>query len=171
MRRLRDIVGVCRDHPNQHRADADGDGDGDGEELLGSLDPTGQAGFSVLEAHAVPVYLRQETGAAKWVSSQAVDPNPGGRPLFYAAVLSAVATSRVAREAASSVFGKEADPARHMFLRCPAAERRRSGVHRVRKAIPGGVHADAIMDRIVHNTVSVETGTCNMREHTALTNA
>ncbi|TFC33905.1 ATP-binding protein [Cryobacterium sp. MDB1-18-2] len=31
-----------------------------------------------------------------------------------------------------------------------------------------GVHADAIMDRIIHNTVWVETGTYNMREHTAL---
>lgn len=29
----------------------------------------------------------------------------------------------------------------------------------------GGVHADAIMDRIVHNTHWVETGTFNMREH------
>ena len=28
----------------------------------------------------------------------------------------------------------------------------------------GGVHADAIMDRIVHNAVWVETGTVNMRE-------
>ncbi|TCW19940.1 ATP-binding protein [Dietzia cinnamea] len=31
-----------------------------------------------------------------------------------------------------------------------------------------GVHADAIMDRIVHNTLWVETGTFNMREHTAV---
>ena len=31
-----------------------------------------------------------------------------------------------------------------------------------------GVHADAIMDRIVHNTIWVETGTHNMREHVAL---
>ena len=31
----------------------------------------------------------------------------------------------------------------------------------------GGVHADAIMDRIVHNTVWIETGDVNMREHTA----
>ncbi|AZL05764.1 ATP-binding protein [Brevibacterium aurantiacum] len=31
-----------------------------------------------------------------------------------------------------------------------------------------GVHADAIMDRIVHNTVWVETGSHNMREHAAL---
>jgi len=31
-----------------------------------------------------------------------------------------------------------------------------------------GVHADAIMDRIIHNTVWVETGNYNMREHTAL---
>ncbi|TIH35591.1 ATP-binding protein [Subtercola vilae] len=30
-----------------------------------------------------------------------------------------------------------------------------------------GVHADAIMDRIVHNTLWVETGGHNMREHTA----
>ena len=30
-----------------------------------------------------------------------------------------------------------------------------------------GVHADAIMDRIVHNTIWVETGSYNMREHTA----
>ncbi|RFA11695.1 ATP-binding protein [Subtercola boreus] len=30
-----------------------------------------------------------------------------------------------------------------------------------------GVHADAIMDRIIHNTITVETGTYNMREHTA----
>lgn len=29
------------------------------------------------------------------------------------------------------------------------------------------VHADAIMDRIVHNTLWVETGSTNMREHTA----
>lgn len=28
----------------------------------------------------------------------------------------------------------------------------------------GGVHADAIMDRIVHNAVFIETGTLNMRE-------
>lgn len=28
-----------------------------------------------------------------------------------------------------------------------------------------GVHADAIMDRIVHNTIWVDTGTHNMREH------
>lgn len=32
-----------------------------------------------------------------------------------------------------------------------------------------GVHADAIMDRIVHNTIWVETGSYNMREHTAMT--
>lgn len=31
----------------------------------------------------------------------------------------------------------------------------------------GGVHADAIMDRIVHNAVWVETGTMNMREYYA----
>ena len=30
-----------------------------------------------------------------------------------------------------------------------------------------GVHADAIMDRIVHNTIWIETGNTNMREHTA----
>lgn len=30
----------------------------------------------------------------------------------------------------------------------------------------GGVHADAIMDRIVHNTIWIETGSTNMREHT-----
>ena len=30
-----------------------------------------------------------------------------------------------------------------------------------------GVHADAIMDRIVHNTIWMETGGTNMREHTA----
>lgn len=29
----------------------------------------------------------------------------------------------------------------------------------------GGIHADAIMDRIVHNAVWVETGTMNMREY------
>ena len=33
----------------------------------------------------------------------------------------------------------------------------------------GGVHADAIMDRIVHNTIWIETGSTNMREHTART--
>ncbi len=31
-----------------------------------------------------------------------------------------------------------------------------------------GVHADAIMDRIVHNTIWIETGTHNMREHAAV---
>lgn len=31
-----------------------------------------------------------------------------------------------------------------------------------------GVHADAIMDRIVHNTIWIDTGTHNMREYTAL---
>ncbi|MFB9075228.1 MULTISPECIES: ATP-binding protein [Citricoccus] len=31
-----------------------------------------------------------------------------------------------------------------------------------------GVHADAIMDRIVHNTLWIETGSYNMREHTAM---
>ncbi|WP_416347660.1 ATP-binding protein [Cryobacterium sp. 10I1] len=30
-----------------------------------------------------------------------------------------------------------------------------------------GAHDDAIMDRIVHNTIWVETGGHNMREHTA----
>lgn len=30
-----------------------------------------------------------------------------------------------------------------------------------------GVHANAIMERIVHNTIWVETGGHNMREHTA----
>src|SRR5690625_1160024 len=33
------------------------------------------------------------------------------------------------------------------------------------------VHADAIMDRIVHNTIWIETGAYNMREHTAMTSA
>lgn len=32
-----------------------------------------------------------------------------------------------------------------------------------------GVHADAIMDRIVHNTIWIETGDTNMREHLAVT--
>ncbi len=31
-----------------------------------------------------------------------------------------------------------------------------------------GVHADAIMDRIVHNTIWVDTGKHNMREHAAM---
>lgn len=31
----------------------------------------------------------------------------------------------------------------------------------------GGVHADAIMDRIVHNAIWIETGRMNMREHCA----
>lgn len=31
----------------------------------------------------------------------------------------------------------------------------------------GGVHADAIMDRIVHNATWINTGEVNMREHTA----
>jgi len=31
-----------------------------------------------------------------------------------------------------------------------------------------GVHADAIMDRIVHNTIWIETGSYNMREHAAI---
>ena len=30
-----------------------------------------------------------------------------------------------------------------------------------------GVYADAIMDRIVHRTIWIETGGTNMREHTA----
>lgn len=34
-----------------------------------------------------------------------------------------------------------------------------------------GVHADAIIDRSIHNTVWVETGTYNTREHTAMTGA
>ena len=34
-----------------------------------------------------------------------------------------------------------------------------------------GVHADAIMDRIIRNTVWVKTGNYNMREHTALIDA
>jgi len=34
-----------------------------------------------------------------------------------------------------------------------------------------GVHADAIMDRIIHNAIWVETGNYNMREHTALVTA
>lgn len=33
-----------------------------------------------------------------------------------------------------------------------------------------GVHSDTIMDRIIHNTIWVETGTYNMREHTVLAN-
>lgn len=39
------------------------------------------------------------------------------------------------------------------------------------KRLGGGVHADAIMDRIVHNAVWVETGTMNMREYYAKNNA
>lgn len=31
----------------------------------------------------------------------------------------------------------------------------------------GGVHADAILDRIVHNAIFVETGSMNMREFCA----
>ena len=34
----------------------------------------------------------------------------------------------------------------------------------------GGVHADAIMDRILHNAVWVETGSMNMREYCAKNN-
>jgi hypothetical protein len=30
-----------------------------------------------------------------------------------------------------------------------------------------GVHAAAIMNRVVHNTIRIETGGTNMREHTA----
>ena len=33
------------------------------------------------------------------------------------------------------------------------------------------VHADAVMDRIIHNTIWVETGNYNMREHAALVSA
>ena len=33
----------------------------------------------------------------------------------------------------------------------------------------GGVHADAIMDRIFHHTIWIETGSTNMREHTKAT--
>ena len=32
-----------------------------------------------------------------------------------------------------------------------------------------GVHADAIMHRIVHNTIWINTGGMNMREHVAAT--
>lgn len=35
------------------------------------------------------------------------------------------------------------------------------------KRLGSGVHADAVMDRIIHNTIWVETGSYNMREHTA----
>lgn len=31
----------------------------------------------------------------------------------------------------------------------------------------GSVHADAIMDRIVHSAIWIETGSMNMREHAA----
>nr|WP_024796364.1 ATP-binding protein [Tomitella biformata] len=31
-----------------------------------------------------------------------------------------------------------------------------------------GVHVDAIMDRIVHNTVWFDTCSCNMREHASM---
>jgi hypothetical protein len=30
------------------------------------------------------------------------------------------------------------------------------------------VHADAIMDRIVHNTIWIDTGNQNMREHAVM---
>lgn len=33
----------------------------------------------------------------------------------------------------------------------------------------GAVHADAIMDCIVHNAIWIGTGTRNMREHAAMT--
>ena len=33
--------------------------------------------------------------------------------------------------------------------------------------LDSGVHADAVMDRIVHNTLWIDTGTHNMREHAA----
>ncbi|WP_256883867.1 hypothetical protein [Arthrobacter sp. STN4] len=33
------------------------------------------------------------------------------------------------------------------------------------------VHAAATMDQIIHNTIWAETGTYNMREHTALASA
>ena len=36
------------------------------------------------------------------------------------------------------------------------------------KRLDSGVHADAIMDRIVHNTIWVDTGNHNMREHAAV---
>jgi hypothetical protein len=31
-----------------------------------------------------------------------------------------------------------------------------------------GVHADAIMDRIIHNTIWVDTGNHNMRQHATM---
>jgi len=37
------------------------------------------------------------------------------------------------------------------------------------RCLDGGVHADAIMDRIVQNTIWIETGSTNMREHSAMT--
>ena len=37
--------------------------------------------------------------------------------------------------------------------------------------VGGGVHADAIMDRIIHNTIWIETGSYNMREHAAINGA
>jgi DNA replication protein DnaC len=37
------------------------------------------------------------------------------------------------------------------------------------KRLGGGVHADAIMDRIVHNAVWFDTGQLNMREQLAKT--
>lgn len=37
-----------------------------------------------------------------------------------------------------------------------------------RQWLGAGVHADAIMDRIVHKTIWVETGNYNVREPTAL---
>ncbi|MGO4803905.1 hypothetical protein AB4089_02120 [Arthrobacter sp. 2MCAF15] len=44
----------------------------------------------------------------------------------------------------------------------------RTNQYRTNKA---GVHADAIMDRTIHNTIWVETGNCNLRERTALATA
>lgn len=35
----------------------------------------------------------------------------------------------------------------------------------------GGVHADAIMDRIVHNAIWIESGTLNMRKHNSKKNS
>ncbi|WP_421958059.1 ATP-binding protein [Propioniciclava tarda] len=46
----------------------------------------------------------------------------------------------------------------------PTAELGKKDWH---QRLGGGVHADAIMDRIVHNTIWIETGNTNMREHTA----
>lgn len=38
-----------------------------------------------------------------------------------------------------------------------------------RQRLGSDVHADAIMDRVVHNTIWIETGSINMREHTTNT--